>query len=156
MKDLVAYFSASGRTAKAAAKLAEAIGAELYEINPAVPYTQKDLNYMNEKSRTTVEMQDKNCRPELADKNAPVAEAERIFIGFPVWWYREPSIIDTFLEAYDFAGKKIVPFCTSGMSPLGEGQTRIAELAKGAEVLTGRRFTPRTGEDELKAWADSL
>ena len=156
MNDLVAYFRASGRTAKAAAKLAEAIGAELYEIKPAVPYTQKDLNYMNEKSRTTVEMQDKNCRPELADKNAPVAEAERIFIGFPVWWYREPIIIDTFLEAYDFAGKKIVPFCTSGMSPLGEGQTRIAELAKGAEVLTGRRFTQRKGEDELKAWADSL
>ncbi|MBR5343617.1 MAG: NAD(P)H-dependent oxidoreductase [Oscillospiraceae bacterium] len=156
MKILVAYFSASGNTARLAKTLAAAAGAALYEIRPAVPYERRDLNWMNKKSRTTLEMQDKACRPALADTDAPAADAERIYLGFPIWWYREPSIIDSFLEAYDFSGKTIVPFFTSGGSQLGEGQERIEELARGAKVLPGRRFGARTGEAELKAWIESL
>ena len=156
MKDLVAYFSASGSTAKLAGTLASAAGAELYEILPAVPYERRDLNWMDKKSRSTLEMQDRSCRPPLADMDAPVAEAERIFLGFPIWWYREPSVVDSFLDAYDFAGKTIVPFFTSGGSQLGEGQARIETLARGARVLPGRRFGARAGEKELKAWLDSL
>ena len=153
---LVAYFSASGSTAKLAKTLASAAGAELYEIRPAVPYERRDLNWMDKKSRTTPEMKDPDCRPALADTDAPVAAAETVFLGFPIWWYREPSIIDSFLEAYDFAGKTIVPFFTSGGSQLGEGQARIEKLAAGAKVLPGRRFAARTGEDELKNWTETL
>ena len=156
MKTLVCYFSATGSTARLAKTLAAAADADLYEICPAVPYVRKDLNWMDKKSRTTVEMQDPDFRPELADTAAPVAEAERIFVGFPIWWYREPGIIDSFLEAYDFSGKTVVPFFTSGGSQLGEGQGRISVLAKGANVLPGRRFPARAGEEELKAWIDNL
>ena len=153
---LVAYFSASGSTAKLAETLASAAGAELYEIRPAVPYERRDLNWMDKKSRTTLEMKDPDCRPALADTDAPVAAAETVFLGFPIWWYREPSIIDSFLEAYDFAGKTIVPLFTSGGSQLGEGQARIEKLAAGAKVLPGRRVAARTGEDELKNWTETL
>ena len=111
---------------------------------------------MDKKSRTTLEMQDPSCRPELADTDAPVGETDRIFLGFPIWWYREPSVIDSFLEAYDFAGKTVVPFFTSGGSQLGEGQARIEALAKSAKVLPGRRFKARAGEDEMKKWLASL
>ena len=156
MKELVCYFSATGNTAKVAKTLAAAADAALYEIRPAVPYERKDLNWMDKKSRTTVEMQDPDFRTTLADVDAPVAEAERVFVGFPIWWYREPSIIDTFLEAYDFSGKTVVPFFTSGGSQLGEGQGRISVLAKGANVLPGRRFPARVSEAELKAWIDNL
>ena len=156
MKTLVAYFSATGSTAKLAETLASAADAELYEIRPAVPYERRDLNWMDKKSRTTLEMADPNCRPALADRDAPVAEAGRIFLGFPIWWYREPSIIDTFLEAYDFSGKTLVPFFTSGGSQLGEGQKRIESLAVGAKVLPGRRFKARAGEEELKDWIRTL
>jgi len=155
-KNLVAYFSAQGSTAKLARTLASAAEAALYEIKPAVPYERRDLNWMDKKSRTTVEMQDKSCRPELADMDAPVAEADVIFLGFPIWWYREPSIIDSFLDAYDWTGKTVVPFCTSGGSDLGEGQSRIEALARGAKVLRGRRFSARAAEAELRKWIDSL
>ena len=155
-KTLVAYFSASGSTSKLANTLATAANADLYEIRPAVPYERKDLNWMDKKARTTVEMQDPNCRPELADTEAPVADAAVVFLGFPIWWYREPSIIDSFLDAYDFGGKTVVPFFTSGGSQLGEGQGRIEKLAKGAKVLPGRRFSARAGEGELKSWIESL
>ena len=156
MNTLVAYFSASGSTARLAQTLAAAADAKLYEIKPAVPYDRKDLNWMDKKARSTVEMQDPSCRPELADTAAPVAEADVMFLGFPIWWYREPSIIDSFLDAYDFSGKTIVPFFTSGGSQLGEGQERIAALAKGAKVLSGRRFSARASESELKNWINSL
>lgn len=155
-KILVAYFSASGSTSKLAQTLAAAANADLYEIRPAVPYEKKDLNWMDKKARSTVEMQDPNCRPELADTAAPVADADVVFLGFPIWWYREPSIIDSFLEAYDFTGKTVVPFLTSGGSQLGEGQERITALARGAKVLPGKRFAPRASEAELKSWIDSL
>ena len=156
MKTVTAYFSAQGNTAKLAKTLAAAAEAELYEVRPAVPYERKDLNWMDKKSRSTVEMQDPNCRPALADTDAPVAEADVIFLGFPIWWYREPSIIDSFLDAYDWTGKTLVPFFTSGGSDLGEGQGRIETLAKGAKVLRGKRFSARASESELKNWMESL
>ncbi len=149
MSKLVAYFSASGSTARLAQTLAAAAEAALYEIKPAVAYERKDLNWMDKKARSTVEMQDPNCRPALADTAAPVAEADVIFLGFPIWWYREPSLIDSFLDAYDFSGKTVVPFFTSGGSQLGEGQGRIEKLAKGARVLGGKRFSARASESEL-------
>ena len=156
MSKLVAYFSASGSTARLAQSLAAAADAALYEIRPAVPYQRGDLNWMDKKARSTVEMADPNCRPAMFDANAPVAETDVIFLGFPIWWYREPALIDTFLDAYDFAGKTVVPFFTSGGSPLGEGQGRIQGLAKGAKVLPGKRFSGRASERELKAWIESL
>lgn len=156
-KILVTYFSASGVTAKVATRLAEATGAELYEIKPEVPYTKADLDWTNKKSRSSVEMNDKSSRPALADKAADVAGADVIFVGFPVWWYREPSIIDTFLEAYDFSGKTIVPFATSGGSKLGDTAKRMQEIAgAGAKVLDGARLQSGSSVAELKTWADGL
>lgn len=156
MKALVTYFSASGVTAGVAEKLAGAIGAPAYEIRPAVPYTAADLDWMNKKSRSTLEMQDKSCRPELADKDAPVADADVIFVGYPVWWYREPSIVDSFLDAYDFTGKKIVLFATSGSSGIGEEAPKRAEEITGARVLSGKRFAANASAEELKSWAEEF
>ena len=156
MKALVTYFSASGVTAKVAQRLADAIGCPLYEIRPEVPYTAADLDWMNKKSRSSLEMNDKNCRPALADTDAPVANADIIFVGYPVWWYREPSIIDSFLAAYDFSGKKIVPFATSGSSDIGsEAPARMKQIT-GADVDKGRRFPASADAKTLKAWAESL
>ena len=155
-KTVIAYFSASGSTAKLAKALAEAANGTLYEIRPAGPYERKDLNWMDKKSRSTLEMQDPDCRPALADTEAPVAQAEVLFLGFPIWWYREPSLIDSFLDAYDFTGKAVVPFFTSGGSGLGEGQGRIEKLARGARVLPGKRFSARASESELLSWIGSL
>lgn len=118
-KALVAYFSASGVTAKAAKALAGAAGADLYEIKPKVPYTQADLNWMDKRSRSSIEMNDKASRPPLADTDARIADYDVIFLGFPIWWYVAPTIVNTFLESYDFSGKTIVLFATSGGSGLG-------------------------------------
>ncbi len=156
MKALVAYFSASGVTAKVAKKLSDVIGASLYEIKPAIPYTDADLDWRDKQSRSTIEMDNKNCRPDLADTDAPVAEADVIFVGYPIWWYREPSIIDSFLSEYDFSEKKIIPFATSGSSSMGtEAQLRMAEIS-GAVVLAGKRFPSNVGKGELKTWAESI
>jgi len=156
MKILVTYFSASGVTAKVAKKLAEAIRADLYDICPAVPYNTKDLDWTNAQSRSSIEMNNKDYRPKLMDTAAPVAGADVVFVGFPVWWYREPSIIDSFLEAYDFSGKKIVPFATSGGSPVGdEAPARMAKISK-AEILPGKRFAASVTREELKVWADNM
>ncbi len=156
MKALVAYFSASGVTAKVAERLADAIQAPLYEIRPAVPYTCADLDWTNKQSRSTLEMQDKSSRPALADTLAPVAQADTVFVGYPVWWYREPSIVDSFLAAYDFSGKKVVLFATSGGSGIGtEAPARVSEITQ-TEVLPGRRFAPDASVEELKEWADKL
>lgn len=156
MKALVTYFSASGVTAALAKRLAEAVDSPLYEIKPEVPYTKEDLDWRNKQSRSSVEMQDKDCRPALADKDAPVADADVIFVGYPVWWYREPSIVDSFLEAYDFSGKCIVLFATSGSSDIGdEAPARAAEIS-GTKVIASKRFAANATVDELKAWADSL
>ncbi|MDR0746337.1 MAG: NAD(P)H-dependent oxidoreductase, partial [Helicobacteraceae bacterium] len=115
-KRLVAYFSASGVTAALAKTLAEAAGADLYEIRPDAPYTKADLDWTDNKSRSTIEMQDPSFRPAIADRNANIADYDMIFVGFPIWWYVAPTIINTFLESYDFSGKIIVPFATSGSS----------------------------------------
>ena len=155
-KALVTYFSASGVTAKVAGRLAEAIGAELYEIKPETLYTRADLDWTNKKSRSTIEMQDLNARPVLADHHAPITDADVVYIGFPIWWYREPSIIDSFLDAYDFSGKTIVPFATSGGSSMGDTAKRMqCIVGASAKVLPGRRFSSNVDQAELKAWAEA-
>ena len=156
MNALVAYFSASGNTAKAAKALAKAAGADLYEIKPAVPYTGADLNWMDKGSRSSVEMSDKNSRPALADTDAPVAEHDVIFLGFPIWWYTAPTIINTFLERYDFSGKTIVLFATSGGSSLGSTAAALHSSAPGARILDGRLLNGRLNEGDLKAWVSGL
>ena len=153
-KVLVAFFSASGVTKKLAANLAEAIGADLFEIVPEKPYSKLDLMWMNPKSRSSVEMKDRSCRPAIASRVDDMAQYDVVFVGFPVWWYREPSIIDTFAESYDFAGKTIVPFATSGSSGIGDSGSNIGELAKGARVEAGQRFKAKASAEELKAWAE--
>ena len=156
-KSLVAYFSASGITAELARNLSAAIGADLYKIVPLHPYTDSDLDWTNSNSRSSVEMRDLNCRPALMDNNANVENYDIIFLGFPVWWYREPSVIDTFLDIYDFTGKKIIPFCTSGGSGIGETAKRINDLTGGrARVDTGKRFSVHVSSEELKSWAESF
>ena len=154
-KILVAYFSASGVTAKVAKKMAEAAGADLFEIRPEQPYTKADLNWMDKKSRSTLEMNDRNCRPAMAEK-PDVSGYDVILVGFPVWWYREPSIIDTFLESADFTGKTVVPFCTSGGSGLGDSAKNMQALAPDAKVLDGKRFLSSASADDLKKWAEQF
>lgn len=153
---LVTYFSASGVTKALGERLAAAIGADTYEIRPAVPYTAADLNWQDKQSRSSVEMGDRASRPALADTDATVGAADIVLVGFPVWWYREPSIIDTFVEAYDFAGKTIVPFATSGSSGIGESGANLQALAPAAKVLAGERFGSNASEAELKAWFEGL
>ena len=155
-KNLVAYFSASGVTKGVAEKLAKAAGAELFEIVPEQPYTDEDLNWNNKQSRSSVEMNDRSCRPGISNTVSDMGQYDCIFLGFPVWWYREPSIIDTFLEAYDFSGKTIVPFCTSGGSGLGETVGNMRSLAKEAGVRDGKRFSSGVSEEELKTWVSGM
>ena len=119
-KKLVAYFSASGTTKKAAERLAKAVGADLFEIKPAIPYSSSDLNWMDKKSRSSIEMNDPASRPEISGKLSNMADYDTIFIGFPIWWYVAPHIINTFVESYDFSGKTLVPFATSGGSGMGK------------------------------------
>ena len=156
MNALVAYFSASGTTAKAAKALAKAAGAELYEIKPAISYTSADLNWMDKRSRSSVEMNDKNSRPALADTDAPVAGYDVIFLGFPIWWYTAPTIINTFLESYDFSGKTIVLFATSGGSGLGKSAAELRASTPGARIVDGRLLNGRLNADELKTWVSGL
>lgn len=137
-KKLVAYFSASGNTARLAKDLAKAAEADLYEIRPAVPYTSADLNWQNKQSRSSVEMSDHSSRPELADKNADIAAYDTIYVGFPVWWYIAPTIINSFLESYDFSGKKIILFATSGGSGFGKAVQNLKNSAPDAEIIEGR------------------
>lgn len=155
-KKLVAYFSASGVTKKAAESLAEAAGADLYEISPQIPYTTADLNWMDKKSRSSVEMNDPASRPALADMSAGIEGYDVVFVGFPVWWYTAPAIIRTFLEAYDFSGKVIVPFATSGGSRLGRTAETLQELVPAAAVKDGKLLNGRLNAGELKKWADSF
>lgn len=152
-KALVAYFSASGVTAKLAERLADAIGADLSEIDPKVRYTSADLDWRNKQSRSSVEMNDRSCRPEINRTVDDMAQYDVVFVGFPVWWYREPSIIDTFMEAYDFSGKTVVPFATSGGSGIGDSAANLQALAAGAKIATGKRFDASTSADNLANWA---
>ena len=150
---LVAYFSASGVTKGIAERLAKGIGADLFEIEPAIPYTRADLDWTKKNSRSTIEMNDRSCRPAIASKVVDMSRYDVVFVGFPVWWYREPSIIDTFMEQYDFSGKTVIPFATSGGSQLGDSAKNMQALARGSKVLEGKRFASRTSEKELADWA---
>ena len=145
-KALVAYFSASGVTSKVAKNLASAIGADIFEIKPVQKYSKADLNWMDKRSRSSVEMNDRSSRPAIAERVNQMSDYDVVFIGFPIWWYREPSIIDTFMEAYDFSGKTIVPFATSGGSGLGDSAENMQTLAKGAKVEGGKRFGRVSGD----------
>lgn len=151
-KVLVAYFSASGVTKRAAERLAKGTGADLFEIQPEKPYTDADLDWEDKKSRSTLEMQDRNCRPEISGKVADMGQYGTVFVGFPIWWYREPSIIDTFMESYDFSGKKIIPFATSGGSGMGESGKNLSRLAPGAKAEAGRCFPAGVTEEEIGRW----
>ncbi|MBR1825410.1 MAG: NAD(P)H-dependent oxidoreductase [Alphaproteobacteria bacterium] len=154
-KILVAYFSATGTTAGVAERLASAVGADLFEIKPEQPYTEADLDWRNKQSRSSVEMDDMSSRPAIASKVENMSKYDVVFVGFPIWWYREPSIIDTFMESYDFAGKTVVPFATSGSSGMGKSGELMQKLAPNAKVLEGKRFPANVSADELKSWADS-
>ena len=156
MNTLVAYFSATGTTARAAKALAKAADADLYEIKPAIPYTRADLNWMDKGSRSSVEMNDKHSRPALAHMDAPIAGHDVIFLGFPIWWYTAPTIINTFLESYDFSGKTIVLFATSGGSGLGKSAAGLRPSAPGARIVDGRLLNGRLSEDELKSWIEKM
>lgn len=156
MNKLVAYFSATGTTARVADTLAEAIGADLFEIVPEQPYTAADLDWRDKDSRSSHEMDDESCRPAVVGGVENMATYDTVFVGFPIWWYVEPRIVDTFLEAHDFSGKTIVPFATSGSSGLGKAPQRMAELAPGATVLEGRMLNGNPGADELRAWTENI
>ena len=156
-QSLVTYFSASGVTAKVARMLADVTGAELYEIKPQVPYTAADLDWMDKKSRSTIEMNDKSYRPPLADKNANIGAYDTICVGFPIWWYVAPTIINTFLESYDFSGKTIILFATSGGSGFGKTVSMLqGSVAEDTKMIEGKLFGSRTTKDEIASWIESL
>ena len=152
-KKLVAYFSASGTTKKTAELLAEAAGADLYEITPKVAYTKADLNWMDKKSRSSVEMNDKKSRPEIEDKVAIIAEYDEIILGFPIWWYVAPTIVNTFLEKFDFSGKKVVLFATSGGSGFGNTVKELQPSAPNTEIVEGKILNSKS---EIEKFAKSL
>ena len=157
MSRLVAYFSASGSTRKLAKTLAEVVGADTYEIKPATPYTGKDLNWNDSQSRSSVEMADKNSRPALADKAAPIAAHDTIFLGFPIWWYVAPHIVNSFLESYDFSGKTIILFATSGGSSFGETLNELKpSCADSVKWIQGKVFRGRVDKAALTEWINTL
>lgn len=156
-KTLVAYFSASGTTARVAKELAQAAGADIYEIKPAIPYTRADLNWMDKKSRSSMEMNDKSSRPALADRSANIAAYDTILLGFPIWWYVAPTIINSFLESYDFSGKKIVLFATSGGSGFGKAVAGLKPSVAADTVITeGKVLNGQQTADSLKAWVATI
>ena len=156
-KKLVAYFSASGVTKKAAELLAKAAGADIYEIKPKVPYTSADLNWMDKQSRSSVEMKDTASRPEIADTDAKPENYETIFLGFPIWWYIAPTIINTFLESYNFSQKTIVLFATSGGSRFGKTVDNLkGSVSENTVIKEGKILNGKLSEDELKQWADKF
>lgn len=155
-RKLVAYFSASGVTAKVAEKLSEAIGADLYAIEPEVPYTKADLDWMDKKSRSTIEMNNPASRPAIAGKRDNMNDYDTVFVGFPIWWYVAPTIINTFLESYDLTGKTIIPFATSGGSDMGKTNEKLLPSCKGAKLLNGKVFKASVSGADLAKWAEGL
>ena len=155
-KKLVAYFSATGATAKVAENLAEATGADLFEIAPKVPYTKADLDWTDKKSRSTIEMNDLAFRPAIALMRDNMEDYDTIFVGFPIWWYIAPSIINTFLESYDMTGKTIVPFATSGSSAMGKTNEKLAPSCPNAKLVDGKVFKSNVSKAELNEWAANL
>ena len=155
-KKLVAYFSASGVTAKVAEKLSKALNADLYEIKPEVKYTKADLNWMNKKSRSSIEMSDKTSRPAIITGDLDVSAYDTVYLGFPIWWYVAPTIINTFLEAYDFSGKKIVLFATAGSSGFGNTAAELKPSAKSAEIIESKVLTGIITDEKVKELINSL
>lgn len=155
-KILVAYFSASGVTKNAAEKLAKAANADLFEIKPVRPYTDADLNWMDKKSRSTIEMNDLSSRPEIAKKCENMGSYDVVFVGFPIWWYVEPRIIDTFLESYDFSGKRVIPFATSGGSGLGKTAENFKKILGADVTVKDGKMLTRTSEVVVSDWIKSL
>ena len=155
-KTLVAVFSASGVTRQVAQKLAAAAQADLYEIKPAVPYTQADLNWRDKSSRSSVEMKNLAIRPQLADTDAKIEQYDRILLGYPIWWYMAPTIINTFLESYDFSGKSIILFATSGGSGFGKSVKELSPSCPNAMIREGRMLNGNPSEQELRQWVESL
>lgn len=156
-KALVAYFSASGVTKRAAKILAQAAEAELYEIQPAIPYSSADLDWMDKHSRSSVEMKNPASRPELADKHAPIDRYDVIFLGFPIWWYVAPTIINTFLESYDFSGKRIILFATSGGSGLGDCASALrGSVSADAHIINGRMLNGGLSVSDLRQWVNRV
>ena len=155
-KKLVAYFSASGVTKSVAERLAKAAGADLFEIQPAIPYTKADLDWTNKKSRSSVEMNNPDSRPEIAGKLSNMAEYDTVFIGFPIWWYVAPTIINTFVESYDFSGKIIVPFATSGGSSMGKTVETLKPLCSTTAKWDKGKMLNRISEQDLKNWAEQF
>lgn len=155
-KILVAYFSASGVTKNAAEKLAKAANADLFEIKPVRPYTDADLNWMDKKSRSTIEMNDLSSRPEIANKCENMGSYDVVFVGFPIWWYVEPRIIDTFLESYDFSGKTVIPFATSGGSGLGKTAENFKKILGANVTVKDGKMLTRASETVVSDWIKSL
>ncbi len=155
MKKLVAYFSASGTAKKAAERLAKAAGADLFEIKPKVPYSSADLNWMDKKSRSSVEMDDPRSRPEIAEEVPDMADYDTVFIGFPIWWYTAPRIINTFVESYDFAGKTLIPFATSGGSGMGRTVEEMKKLCPKANWKAGKMMNG-VSDKALADWANAF
>ena len=156
-RKLVAYFSVSGVTAGVAKEIAAVEGADCFEIMPEAPYTKEDLDWTDKRSRSTLEMSDLNCCPAIAGRVENMAQYGVVFVGFPIWWGREPSAVDTFLTAYDFSGKKIIPFCTSGGSDIGKTAERIQSLVgDNACVDAGKRLGVEISEADLKIWTEGL
>ena len=154
-KKLVAYFSASGKTAKVAASLAAGIGADLYEIKPEIKYSKADLNWMNRKSRSSVEMNDKSIRPAIITGDVDPSLYDTVYLGFPIWWYVAPTLINTFLEAYDFSGKKIVLFASSGGSGFGNTAAELKPSAPGAEIVEAKVVSRVLTEAKIKTLIDA-
>ena len=155
-KTLVAYFSASGQTEKLANTLAKVLGADLHEIKPEQPYTSADLDWRNKSSRSSVEMSNKSIRPAVMNKVEDMEKYDTVYIGFPIWWYVAPTIINTFLEQYDFNGKTVIPFATSGSSGMGNTNAELLPSCKGAVLKEGKRFSAAASEDELKKWIENI
>ena len=155
-KILVAYFSASGETKKLAKTIAGVTGGDLFEIAPQVPYTAADLDWMDAGSRSTVDMKDKKSRPAIAGQVQDMGQYETVFVGFPIWWYQAPRIIETFLESYDFTGKKVVPFATSGGSGLGKTEDILKAVCPGAQWLPGKRLRSGESAGAVQGWVDKL
>ena len=154
-KRLVAFFSASGTTKKVAEMIASAVDADMYEIMPKQPYSKADLNWMDKKSRSSVEMSDKKFRPEISDTDVLVEQYDEIILGFPIWWYVAPTIMNTFLEKYDFTGKKIVLFATSGGSGFGNTVSELKPSAPDAEIVEGKVFH-RVAKQEIEEWVKQI
>lgn len=154
-KRLVAFFSASGTTKRVAEMIASAVDADMYEIMPKQPYSKADLDWMDKKSRSSVEMSDKKFRPEISDTDVLVEQYDEIILGFPIWWYVAPTIMNTFLEKYDFTGKKIVLFATSGGSGFGNTVSELKPSAPDAEIVEGKVFH-RVAKQEIEEWVKQI